>query len=535
MIRAIGVLGFENTRGLQVQNLKNVSQVVAGSKIPSLSCDTVSFGNSAVPEIGKTTNYTVYDKEQGKSVPLVIKPGIDFTKFEKEEGFFPGLNVSVADFSGGNLSGVYLKGSNLYCSNFNSADLRGARMHESNLFGCIFSDVQAAKAKFYKSNMCTAELCGGDFTRANMQNTDFSVVDDEDYDEKGYTISSNFKDATLVQVNFLDADLSGALNTDTACFLGAIYNKNTKFPKGFDPVKKGMLKFESNADLHGMYLSGARVKTGSPLSYNDYSGMNFKEATLDKAMFFQLDLSESVFDDAHCKKIIFDKCLLNDTSFKNCDLRRANFQMCSLKNAKFEGEKTNLESANFIDADLSGTDIDKLDYGQLRNALFSPKTRLPQGFSTDNAIARGMIFVGEDFDFSDRNLSGTKFSKYKFSKYDIRNFKGAKFTRADLHYTDFDNTILVDCVFNKASLKNASLKKANCENASFLLTSLVGTDVSGANFKGANLKGAKMRGLIYDDKTNFANAVYDQNTLLPEGFDPKEHKMIYQKSTSGLI
>jgi hypothetical protein len=44
------------------------------------------------------------------------------------------------------------------------------------------------------------------------------------------------------------------------------------------------------------------------------------------------------------------------------------------------------------------------------------------------------------------------------------------------------------------------------------------THLQGANLKGANLEGAKLEG-----------AEYDAETVLPDGFDPKTHKMIFKE------
>ncbi len=505
----------------------------SGSILPSVSLPApkaanaimplCSINNSNIPKpyfAGVHTNYKVYNKESKKNEALIIEPKTDFTEFYKEERCFPRLKAANADFTQSNLEATYLKGSDLEHSNFTKAFLYGAKLHYCNLSNCNFREVNAIKAKFYKSDLSGSSFIDADFTKANFQNAKFKNCD--------------LKNADFKEANFINADLSSAFNLNKVGSLTfAVYSENTAFPVGFKPESKNMIKFEPGADLSGIYLAGTYIQYSNLLDFDDYKKINFENSNLEKTKFSHLDLRGCNFNFANCKKTDFDSCLLSNSSFSNCDLERASFENSSLDNARFHGERTNLKYANFVNADLSGTDIAELKEGQLANAIFSPGTILPRDFSEKDAVKAGMIYLCDETDFSNKNLSGIKFSSYKFSKYGVNNFKDMKFVRSNLHYADFTNGCLENCNFKKATLRNASLKNANCQNANFFMTNLVCADLRGANFQNTNLAGARMQGIKYDEKTDFAAAIYDQNTILPAGFNPIAHKMTYKESAIG--
>ena len=86
---------------------------------------------------------------------------------------------------------------------------------------------------------------------------------------------------------------------------------------------------------------------------------------------------------------------------------------------------------------------------------------------------------------------------------------------------------LKEADFTEASLKEAYLDKANCEGANFHNGKMLCTRLRGTNLKNANLCWAKMQGAIIDEKTNLTGAKYNDGTRFPNGFDPKQHNMVY--------
>ena len=100
------------------------------------------------------------------------------------------------------------------------------------------------------------------------------------------------------------------------------------------------------------------------------------------------------------------------------------------------------------------------------------------------------------YDQGDRNFQKADLSGVDLSGLDLRE---ADFRGADLYGTQFMDSLLCKADFSEGTnLGYAKLDRA---------------DLSEANLSGANLEGACLEGAIAQD------AIYDQNTVFPVGFD----------------
>lgn len=485
-----------------------------------LSRESVSFrGYYSPPVLRETkTNYKAYSASDGRVVDLVMKPYINFENYGGEDKLFPGMVARNSCGSYGNFKNVYMKNADFTDSSFVATDFNGAKIHNSTLVNCNFSEADMRNAKFARSDFKGSLCKDSDFMYSNLQDAKFNGV--------------NFQNANLALTNIIGADFSGAKNLPTLA-PGAVYNKNTNFPVGYSPELAGMSEIKSGADLQGAYLHSMQLKSDDEFGFDEYKDLNLAGSILNKSRFVQVDMQNSVFDRSKMEKVIFDFCALNNCSFKDANLERACFKNSDLGNSKFDGTNTNLKYANFIGSDLSGTDINKLSPEQLQSALFSPATTLPEGMTVEDAIELGMKYVVDTIDFTDQNLYGINFKNFKFSKYGINEFDRARFERANLHRTNFDGASLKECCFDKASLKYSSLQGADCEGASFVGTNMLCADIQGTNFKFADLSGANMKCAQFDGETDFTNAKYDENTVFPDRFSPKEHNMVFTPNARG--
>lgn len=500
----------------------NFGQINHHYAIRPLARDTVSFSGlfSSQSLNEKKTNYRALNRETGYMVDLVMKPHIDFKNYGTEDKLFPGMISRYSNGSYGDFSEVYMKNSDFSNSTFIRTNFNHAKIHSSDFTNCDLTSADASSAKFANSNFENATCRNTDFHYANLQGAKFDNAD--------------MLNANLSFTNVIGADFSKAKNLPKT-MTTAVYNRDTKFPAGYSPEYAYMRELKAGGNLHKVHMHSTRLKSADELDFEDYTKINFDSSTLDKSYFQQLDMKECVFDDSSMKKVIFDFCILNNSSFKNADLERACFKNSDLGGSKFAGPKTNLQYVNFIGANLADTDIKDLTRDQLNNAMFSPSTTLPQGMTVEDAKQLGMVYVVDEVDFTDKNLYGINFKNFKFSQYGINDFRGASFKRANLHHTNFENSILTDCSFDKASLKYASLENANCENASFEGTNMLCANLKGTNFKNANLCGSNLKNTVFDDKTNFTDAKYDENTLFPDGFNPMKYNMKLTPNTQGAL
>lgn len=133
------------------------------------------------------------------------------------------------------------------------------------------------------------------------------------------------------------------------------------------------------------------------------------------------------------------------------------------------------------------------------------------------------------------------------------NFSHANFIQANLERVQLQNTQCYKTNFTEANFANADLRNANLSRANFTKTAcpevnfrdaelikaiFLDADLQGAVFHNAKLNGADFRNAdlcgARFDKTDVSgakltNAVYDADTLWPEGFDPQQVGAVFKK------
>lgn len=112
----------------------------------------------------------------------------------------------------------------------NGALMRGARLSGAHLRG----------ANLYESNLVGADLTGADLRDAELWGTTLRLADLADASLAG----AGLADVDLSAANLKGADLTGARleggdGFEGANLTGAVYNRRTCWPSGFDPRKHG--------------------------------------------------------------------------------------------------------------------------------------------------------------------------------------------------------------------------------------------------------------------------------------------------------
>lgn len=85
------------------------------------------------------------------------------------------------------------------------------------------------------------------------------------------------------------------------------------------------------------------------------------------------------------------------------------------------------------------------------------------------------------------------------------------------HGTDFSCSDLSGSDFSGASMWLAVLYRANLSGCNFSI---------GKNREPVNFCYADLRNMIWDSKTDFSGAVYNQYTFFPDGFCPEAYGMV---------
>lgn len=166
-------------------------------------------------------------------------------------------NKKVMDLSGADLSNVILIGANLRGASLSFANLSGADMRKANLSGANLMGAKLIKANLSEAYLMGTNLIGADLSGADLRDVNL---------KEARLTSAKLNRANLQRViftwaelnwnmNLQEADLSGAdleqlINFGGIDLKGALYNKDTKWPKDesgnnlFDPNNVGAIPKE---------------------------------------------------------------------------------------------------------------------------------------------------------------------------------------------------------------------------------------------------------------------------------------------------
>ncbi|BAZ42703.1 pentapeptide repeat-containing protein [Calothrix sp. NIES-4101] len=192
-------------------------------------------------------------------------------------------NLRSADLSSADLSSAKLVG-----ANFINAELVGADLSIANLINAKLIGAKLIHAKLMNANLSSAELVGANLSSAelmgaNLINANLSSANLSSAKLMGANLSSadlfsaDLFNTNLSSANLSSADLSSA-NLSSADLKKAIYTKETKLPKNFDPSKNEMLLIAPGVNLSGADLSF--IDFGSA----DFQGINLTNANLESSL-----------------------------------------------------------------------------------------------------------------------------------------------------------------------------------------------------------------------------------------------------------
>lgn len=109
---------------------------------------------------------------------------------------------------------------------FRSKGLKGATLIGATLRFAVLCYSDLRFTNLYQANMIYVNLEGADLRNASL-------------------FGANLRSAHLANAKLQGANINHA-NLDGACLRGALYNKRTVFPVGFDPVAAGMVRVEES-------------------------------------------------------------------------------------------------------------------------------------------------------------------------------------------------------------------------------------------------------------------------------------------------
>ena len=283
----------------------------------------------------------------------------------------------------------------------------------------------------YRVNVTKAKLSGLkllslDLSEANLNQADLS--------------GSNLQGSTLVQANLRNANLQKAnlrgVNFNSANLQGAnlekaIYDRDTRFPRDFNPVTAGAYLIAPQTSLRNADLSDVDL-TDANLKGADLEGANLRKTKL----LGEVDLSEANLSEASLREAIMESTIL-----VGANLQRANLQGACLN------------STDFTNANLRGANLSKVWV-----------KRWGPDFTNANLTKANLTQanLGEQTELGDAQLMWANLREIKLWRAELSgaNLRGADLTNADLR---------------ESNLARAILEGAKTEGTNFYQTNLSGT------------------------------------------------------------
>jgi len=158
-----------------------------------------------------------------------------------ELNFYNQYSCGEKNFKQANLDNINLSNKIL-----TELDLRQAVINYSVFEKVSLTGSDLSKSSLISANFKKSLINNTVFNRANLTNAKLSSSRITDVSFFGACLyKASFCEATVNNVDFSFANLSAAylarVDLSNSMFEGAVYNSDTAFPKGFDPVKQGMI------------------------------------------------------------------------------------------------------------------------------------------------------------------------------------------------------------------------------------------------------------------------------------------------------
>lgn len=263
---------------------------------------------------------------------------------------------------------------------------------------------------------------------------------------------------------------------------GLIVNKVSPNTKSIRSYQIAAIKLGKERELDGqrLLLSNTTIFRRKSLGPIDFSGMDIDNSTFENSKLHNVD-----FTGANLKSANFKNAEIDGIIFEKTNLEKADFSQDKLKHGPSGNWSANFKRANLKDASLININLDK-------------------DTSFEGANLKGVDLTGSQI----KSLRGARLEGAN-----LKNMSGwgCDYSNVDMTGQDLSKSSFQGCSFRNSKLVNANLSRSNFGWSSHnIVADFRDTDLSGANLNGA--------ALIY--------ALYNCNTVFPDGFDPKTALML---------
>lgn len=173
--------------------------------------------------------------------------GVDLSGAHLRKANLEGANLRQGKLCRANLEKAMMGGmetnlseADLTAANLSEADLRGAQVMAAVLFRANLSGAKLGRTRLDGANLSHANLRRADLTKAILPEAQLGLADLTE----AFLISADLSGADLSAAILLGTDLRGAILRETT-LSKATYDKDTKWPNGFDLGNAGCIEVQS--------------------------------------------------------------------------------------------------------------------------------------------------------------------------------------------------------------------------------------------------------------------------------------------------
>ncbi|WP_161991504.1 pentapeptide repeat-containing protein [Natronorubrum aibiense] len=198
-----------------------------------------------------------------------------------------------------------------------------------------------------------------------------------------------------------------------------------------------------------------------------------------------VEFPEATFEDCTFKNVDFTGSLFPNAVFMDVELTDFKFDQCVLQGSKLDNVNDMKQGRSSLQqCDLRGTILSNVDFkgGNFEGSVFNVRSRLENSTELDGA------------NFQNADLEEVKWQNIDLTKSD--------FTGANVQNANFSNSTLVQTIFSHANCLGADFSNADLEGAKFDQAYLVGSNFIGSEYHNAVLSDVQIDHTTEFDETS---------------------------------
>lgn len=218
----------------------------SGGHLPSLAMANIDMTSRVQDAIRRDTNISLSEM----TLPGIDLAGLDLRKTDLSQTVLRGAKMKGANLENAEAPSAVFSGADLEYANMTGMQATNAVFDLADLSDAKMAAIRASYASFARTKLLSADLRFAYLMKANFSGADLGGAN---------LNSASVKHAVFEGANLSGAILSGVKDLGEADLRRAIYNGATRFPDGFLPAGRGMVRDDAPATWEGRERASAEI------------------------------------------------------------------------------------------------------------------------------------------------------------------------------------------------------------------------------------------------------------------------------------